>query len=41
MKVYEGHINTSFENEEEMIRRIKSVWKECASNLRDHQRFVF
>ena len=32
-KVYEGRINTPFESEEEMIAKIKSVWKTCASNL--------
>ena len=32
-KVYEGRLNKPFESEAEMIRRIKSVWKECASNL--------
>ena len=32
-KVYEGRINQPFKNEEEMISRIKAVWKECATNL--------
>ena len=32
-KVYEGRMNKPFKNEEEMIRRIKSVWNECASNI--------
>lgn len=31
-KVYEGRMNKPFKNEEEMIRRIKLVWNECASN---------
>ena len=32
-KVYEDRLNTPFESEEEMISKIKSVWKEYASNL--------
>ena len=31
-KVYEDRQNTPFESEEE-ISKIKSLWKECASNL--------
>ncbi len=34
-KVYEGRHNRPFKNEDEMIRRIKSVWNECASNKRE------
>ena len=30
---YEDRLNTPFESEEEMISKIKSVWKKCASNL--------
>ena len=30
MKVYENRVNTLFEQEEEMISKIKSVWKESA-----------
>ena len=30
-KVYEGRLNKPFESEAEMIRRIKFVWKGCAS----------
>ena len=32
-KVYEGRLNKHFTSEYEMIQKIKSVWKECASNL--------
>ena len=32
-KVYEGRLNKHFASEDEMIRKIKSVWKEYASNL--------
>ena len=32
-KVDQGRIKQPFESEEEMIFKIKSVWKECASNL--------
>ena len=32
-KVYENRLNKPFNSEEEMMKRIKSVWKECASNL--------
>ena len=31
-KVYEDRLKVS-ENEKEMISKLKSVWKECASNL--------
>ena len=31
-KTSEGRLNTSFESEEEMISKIKSIWKECASS---------
>lgn len=34
-KVYEGRLNKPFVSEDEMIRKIKSVWKECASNLQE------
>ena len=34
-KVYEGRVNQPFESEEEMISKIKSVWKECATNLEE------
>ena len=33
LKVYEGLLNTSFQNEEELINRIKKVWKEEASDV--------
>ena len=32
-KVYAGRMNKPFKSEEEMIRRIKSVWKECAEDV--------
>ena len=32
-KVYEGRINQPFQNENEMIARIKAVWKDCATNI--------
>ena len=32
-KVYQGRIDKPFESEEEMISKIKSVWRECASNI--------
>ena len=32
-KLYEDRLNTPSENDEEMISKIKSVWKECALNL--------
>jgi len=32
-KVYERRINETFESEEEMILKIRSVWIECALNL--------
>ena len=32
-KVYQGRLKKPFESEEEMIVKIKSVWKECATNL--------
>ena len=28
-------INTSTENEEELISKIKSVWKECAADTKE------
>ena len=31
-KVYDGRHNKPFKNENEMIKRIKAVWNECASN---------
>ena len=31
-KVYAGRHNKPFASEDEMIQRIKSVWKECATN---------
>ena len=31
-KTYEYTLNTSFESEEEMISKIKLIWKECASS---------
>ena len=31
-KVCEGRMNKPFKSEEEMIRKIKSVWKKCAAN---------
>ena len=34
-KVYEERVNQPFESEEEMISKIKSVWKECATNLEE------
>ena len=33
MKVYKGRLNTPFESEKEIISKIKSVCKECVSNL--------
>ena len=32
VRVYGGRMNKPFKNEEEMMRRIKAVWSECASN---------
>ena len=32
-RLYEDRLNTPFESEEEMISKIKSVWKEWAWNL--------
>jgi len=32
-KVYRGRLKKPFETEEEIISKIKSVWKECARNL--------
>ena len=37
-KVYEDRLNTPFESEEEMISKIKSVRKECTSNLLEIQK---
>ena len=33
-KVYEGRLKRPFESEDEMIAKIKAVWKECATNLK-------
>ena len=33
-KVYEGRLKKPFESEDEMIAKIKAVWKECATNLK-------
>ena len=30
--MYENRLNTPFENEKELISKLKSVWKECATN---------
>ena len=38
MKVYEDRLNTPLESEKEMISKIKSVLKECASNLVEIQK---
>ena len=38
MKVYEDRLNTPPESEKEMISKIKSVLKECASNLVEIQK---
>lgn len=32
-EVYKGRLNNPFKTEEEMIKKIRSVWKKCASNL--------
>ena len=32
-KVNEGRLNILFKSEEEVISKIKSVWKKCASNM--------
>ena len=33
--MYENRLNTPFENEEELVSKIKSVWKECATNIEE------
>ena len=33
-KVYDGRLKRPFESEDEMIAKIKAVWKECATNLK-------
>ena len=33
-KVYAGRLNTPFETEEEIIKKIKAVWDTCAKNLK-------
>ena len=33
-KVYEDGLNTPFENEEELISRMKPVWKECITKTK-------
>ena len=39
-KVYENRLNKSFENERELKKRIESVWKDIAFNLREIRKAI-
>ena len=34
-EVYKGRLNNPFKTEKEMVSRIKTVWKDCASDLQE------